>query len=351
MKNKTILIIEDNDDIRDNIAEILELSAYNVIQANNGKTGVERAIQDKPDLILCDIMMPELDGFGVLRILNHNPETMDIPFLFLTAKTEREDFRKGMGLGADDYITKPFDDVQLLDAIELRLKKIDRLKSVTNSSKNDIKALQTLVNISRGNEHLKDLLEQKETRTYHKKETIYEASKNPLFLYFINSGLVKISEFNDIGKELISKLYKEGEFFGFENIILDKVYTDCAVAMEDTEVVLIPKSEFQNNLFQDRDISARMIQLLANNSREKSSQLMELAYSSVRKKVANALLELHQVQGNPISILREDLAALTGTAKETVIRTLSDFKFEKIIDITSSDIYIINKNKLEEMPV
>ena len=122
--NKTrILIIEDNDDIRESATEILELADYEVMQANNGRTGVDLAIQHLPDLVLCDIMMPELDGYGVLYLLNKNPQTSTIPFIFLTAKAERLDMRKGMDMGADDYLTKPFDDVELLNAIESRLSK------------------------------------------------------------------------------------------------------------------------------------------------------------------------------------------------------------------------------------
>ncbi|HNF42741.1 MAG TPA: response regulator, partial [Ferruginibacter sp.] len=102
---KHLLLIEDNDEIRDNTAEILELAGYKVTTAENGKVGVEKAIQEKPDLIICDIMMPVLDGYGVLHLLNKNPELTGIPFIFLTAKAERSDLRKGMEMGADDYIT------------------------------------------------------------------------------------------------------------------------------------------------------------------------------------------------------------------------------------------------------
>src|SRR6187549_3194841 len=104
----TILIIDDHNDIRENIAEILTLAGYATLTAENGKKGVEIAIKEKPSLVICDIMMPELDGYGVLHLMRKNPETEDIPFIFLTAKTERADFRKGMEMGADDFITKPF---------------------------------------------------------------------------------------------------------------------------------------------------------------------------------------------------------------------------------------------------
>src|ERR1700733_15583379 len=125
---KKILLIEDNDDIRTNTAEILELSGYEVIMAENGKTGIEYAIEHKPDLIICDIMMPVLDGYGVLHAIHKNEAIKNTPFIFLTAKTERSDFRRGMELGADDYITKPFSGTELLNAVDGRLKKIDLLK-------------------------------------------------------------------------------------------------------------------------------------------------------------------------------------------------------------------------------
>ena len=120
---KKVLVIEDNTDIRENVVEILQLADFTVFEADNGKIGVELALKNLPDIILCDIMMPELDGYGVLYLLGKNPETAAIPFIFLTAKAEKVDLRKGMEMGADDYLTKPFDDIELLNAIESRLKK------------------------------------------------------------------------------------------------------------------------------------------------------------------------------------------------------------------------------------
>jgi len=111
---KKIILIEDNVEMRENTAEILELSNYKVFSAPNGKEGVKLVHKEKPDLIICDIMMPELDGYGVLHMLSKNPDTAVIPFIFLTAKAEKADYRKGMSMGADDYLTKPFDDMELL---------------------------------------------------------------------------------------------------------------------------------------------------------------------------------------------------------------------------------------------
>ena len=120
---KQILLIEDDKALRENTEELLELAGYSVNTAPNGKIGVNAAIEDVPDIIICDIMMPELDGYGVLQQLSNNEKTKQIPFIFLSAKTEHKEIRKGMDLGADDYLTKPFDEEDLISAIESRLAK------------------------------------------------------------------------------------------------------------------------------------------------------------------------------------------------------------------------------------
>ncbi len=125
---KRILLIEDDTILRENTAELLELSKYEVQTAENGKKGVQLTKEYLPDVIICDIMMPELDGFGVLEVLSQDPQTKSIPFIFLSAKTERKDIRKGIALGADAYLTKPFEENELIGAIESRLAKITILK-------------------------------------------------------------------------------------------------------------------------------------------------------------------------------------------------------------------------------
>lgn len=118
---KKILVIEDEPDMRRNLATVLRLEKYQPITAENGRVGVELVKREKPDLILCDVMMPELDGYGVLQALRENTDTALIPFIFLTAKGQKEDLRSGMNLGADDYLTKPVPKAELLKAIEARL--------------------------------------------------------------------------------------------------------------------------------------------------------------------------------------------------------------------------------------
>ncbi len=349
---KKILLIEDNKDVRENTAEILSLAQYSIVTAKNGKEGVELALQEKPDLIICDIMMPVLDGHGVLHMLSKNEETSGIPFIFLTAKAERSDFRKGMEMGADDYLTKPFDDVELLNAIESRLKKNEILKK--EFTKN-LEGISSFINEAKGIDSLKKLSEERDVRTYKKKEDIYKEGSYPKGIYFISKGKVKTYQANELGKELITGLHNEGDFFGYISILQDEKYTNSATALEDSEIYMLPKEDFFSLLYKNTEISRKFIEILSDNLRENEMQLVKLAYNSVRKRVAEALIKLsdkYKKEGDQkfsMNISREDLANLVGTATETVIRTLSDFKEEQFIQISGSSITILNHDKLAKL--
>lgn len=345
---KKILVIEDNTEIRENLEELLELSGYAVESAPNGKVGIQKVHANRPDLVLCDIMMPELDGFSVLRILDKQPATSDIPFIFLTAKAEKEDFRKGMNLGADDYITKPFDDIELLDAIELRLKKSERIKSTNDGS---LDGLQAFINEAKGNEAFQRLSEERELRTFRKKEIIFQEGDLPRRLYFIARGKVKIYKTNEDGKELIIQVLDAGHFIGYTALLKEEEYSTSAAAMEESEISFIPREDFLLLLHGNRDFSAQFVKMLTSNVIEQEEKLLSLAYNSIRKRVAEALIELYQrQQAEQISILRDDLAGMVGTAKESVIRTLTDFKNEGYLQIENGVITITDIGALLKMP-
>ena len=344
---KKILVIEDNVEVRENLCEILELASYQTYQAENGKVGVQSAKDNAPDLILCDVMMPELDGFGVLRILNRDPQLMYIPFMFLTAKAEKSDFRKGMGLGADDYITKPFDEVELLDAIEMRLKKSEQLAAIANTEQ----GVRSFFSEAKADQALHELSENKEKRNYEKKSTIYKEHQFPNYLFFIIHGSVKTTQINDAGKELILQVYGPGDFIGLVPLLQNSAYLDSAICREDTEVLLIPVDDFRLVMFNDRDFSAKFIQMLASHASHTESQLIDLAFSSVRKKVAQAILAFANKEKTlELNIAREDLAAMAGTARESVIRTLTDFKNDGIIRIDGGTLTIVDIDRLTELP-
>lgn len=348
---KKILLIEDNIDVRENTAEILLLAQYEVTTAVNGKEGVALAQTEKPDLIICDIMMPVLDGHGVLHMLSKNEATSSIPFIFLTAKAERSDFRKGMEMGADDYLTKPFDDIELLSAIEARLKKNEILKK--EFSKN-MDGISHFLDEARGIESLKKLSEDRDVRLYHKKDEIYKEGNFPKGIYFVNKGKVKTFQTNDSGKELITELHKEGEFFGFLSLLKNEPYTNSAAVLEDSEIFMIPKDDFFALIHKNAEVSRKFIEMLSDNLAEKEKQLLALAYNSVRKRVAEALVGLSDKYKEKdktfeMSVSREDLANMVGTATETVIRTLSDFKDEKFISIAGGKITILDYERLKNL--
>ncbi len=343
-----VLLIEDNIEVRENTEEILTLAGYEVLTAANGRQGVEAAQNNKPDIIICDIMMPELDGYGVLHILSKKPETAAIPFIFLTAKTEKTDIRKGMNLGADDYLTKPFDDTDLLNAIEARMRKTTMQQKHYEAS---AEGLESFIHDARRTLNLADLCKDKKVKAVKKKTEIFAEGDTPLYVYFLKSGHLKTYKVNTDGKEFITNLYNTGDFFGFEPILDNSAYQESAIAMQDSELIAIPRYDFLTMLETQRDVSASFITLLCKKVAEKEKQLLNLAYNSIRQRTAEAVLKVARLHdpAKPIQISRDDLAKIVGTASESVIRVLSDFKDENLIEIDGGKIRIINQAKLEKV--
>lgn len=347
MDNKHILVIEDNMEVRENLEEILELYGYSVDTAEDGTVGVEKALTNPPDLILCDVMMPKLDGFGVLNILSKKSKTADIPFIFLTAKAEKSDFRRGMNLGADDYITKPFYKDELLAVLETRLHKSERIKKRFDRTE---QGLTAFINEARGYEELQKLSAERKTKAFKRREVLFEEGDYPRYLYFVNYGKIKVFKTNDDGKEYIVNICKEGDFFGHVDLIKNSRYSESAAALEESAVSLIPKEDFLTLLNANRDVASQLIKMLADNISEKEEQLLHLAYNSVRKRVADAVILLNQKADKPeINILRDDLARIVGTAKESVIRMLTEFKEDAYIDIVNGTIIVKDENKLKNL--
>jgi CRP-like cAMP-binding protein len=350
---KKILLIEDDKVVRENTAELLELANYKVITANNGKIGLVEVKKHMPDLIICDIMMPELNGFGVLQILSKDITTKHIPFIFLSAKTEHKDVRKGMNLGADDYITKPFDESELFSAIESRLAKVAILKenfeiqSTDEINKNFEEPIKNL-------EQLKKYFnENVEGFSYQTNETIYQQGDNSNYLFLIKQGVVKTYKIDEQGKELITGLHKENDFFGLTSFSHNIPYQEFATAIENTQLLRLSKSDLKQVLADNPNLTLELVDFLTDNVSDFKNQLLQMAYSSVRKKTANTILQFSEkMKKRPnenVKISRSDLASIAGIATETFIRTLSDFKKDGIIDFKGSNIEIIDLNKLKKM--
>ena len=350
---KKILVIEDNDEVRENIAEILELANYKVVTAENGKIGTATALKEIPDLIICDIMMPVLDGYGVLHLLNQHTETYGIPFIFLTAKSEKSDFRKGMELGADDYITKPFDGIELMKAVEIRLNKADSVKKHLSKDKGD--EVHSFIENAKKTGNLSLTSNERELYDYAKKQMIYTEGQRPKAVYYIKSGKVKIYKTNEDGKELITGILTAGDFAGYIYALENINYKETAQVLEDAEIMVIPKDDFLTLVSADAQVAKQFIKLVTRNVLEREQSLLSLAYNSLRKKVAYQIIVLldkfRDSSGKKeIRLSRENLAQAAGIATESLIRTLSDFKAEKLIDIQGGTITILNEEKLRALP-
>lgn len=341
----TILVIEDNCEMMANVVGILELAHYNVITAANGRLGVTSALQFNPDLIICDVMMPELDGFGLLHLLRKERATSNIPLIFLTAKAERTDVRKGMNLGADDYIIKPFDGLELLNAVEMRLRRRELLNVSLEAGSDGI---DSCFAAARCLKEFKKLTDKRIVKRYKRREFIYLEGQLPNELYFVKSGRIKTFKTSRDGKELILGLHGPHEFIGFVPLIENRESGEGAVAVADSELYTIPKEEFLTILYSKRDIASKFIRLLADSLNSAEERLVELAYHSVRQRVASALVRIYDQYDLParsnvcIAISRKDLSNLIGTATESLNRTLLDFKDEGLVELKDDGILIIN---------
>ncbi len=348
---KKILLIEDDTILRENTAELLELAGYEVRTATNGKKGIQATREYLPDVIVCDIMMPELDGYGVLEALYQDERTKGIPFIFLSAKTERGDIRKGMDLGADDYLTKPFEEGELLGAIQSRLAKVDILRDVGSKEGERVEnpdcGMKTI-------HELKNFIDDNgKEYEFGNGEVIYREGAYSNTLFLVLKGVVKTHKLDETGKELITQIYKPDDFFGITSFTKNVPCREYATTMEKTHLVGINISELRTVLEDNGDLALELMQLLAENLSEAKEQLLEMAYGSVRKKTASTILKFAEKlqkdsEGN-FHILRSDLASVAGMATETLIRTLSAFKKEGLIRIEDRNIKILDFDKLNRM--
>jgi DNA-binding response OmpR family regulator len=342
----TILLIEDDAVLRENTAELLELANYKVVTAPNGRIGIEKALQENPNIIVCDIMMPEVDGYGVLEALAQDKTTQHIPFIFLSAKTEHKEIRKGMNMGADDYLTKPFDEEELISAVESRLAKAEILANdhaqKTSGNQDNVRNLN----------ELKNFFDDKgEVNTYQKGTAIYTEGDRSNFIFLILKGVVKTHQMDESGKELITTLYKADDFLGFSSFEENVPYQESATAVENTELAAISKLALKTILEENKKVSLELMNVLNDNLTEIKKQLLQMAYSSVKRKTAQTILQfvkvLNKNTSENIKISRGDLASVAGIATESLIRTLSNFKKEGLLEIEGRTIRILDIEGLE----
>ena len=339
---KTVLLIENDIVFREYITEILELANYIIITAEDGKKGIEMAKTSIPDIIICDILMPRLDGFDVLQIISKIPILEHIPFIFLTGKIDYTDLRKGMNLGADDYLIKPFKETELLNAIESRLKRAEAFEHQISNRNSDI-LVENIKNID-------DFLLNKTIFSFKKNETIYCKGNQSNHLFLINKGQVKTYKINEDGKEFITGYFTNNQYFGYSSFIKHVSHFENSKAITNVKLYKINKDEIDIIIKSNPKILYEFIDILADNLIDTKEQLILLAYSSVRKKTARTLLNILQKtslkEAREINISRSDLANSIGIGYETLIRTLHDFKEEKLIKENKRGLKIIDKNEL-----
>lgn len=339
---KKILLIKEDKAVRKSTAEILELADYDVTTAINGRVGIEKAITWKPDLVVSDVSMSVLDGYGVLQILRKDENLKKTPFIFMSSKNDHSDVRKGMDLGANDYLTLPCDESELLSAIEARLKVMEPFNEA-----NDVLSLfEDHKNIKLRN--LYRLFLRKKKYKFKKGSFIYCEGNNSNHLFYLLEGKVKSFKINEYGKELIISIIKGKNLFGITSLTGNKSYRENALALEDSTVIKITKGEFLKLVEANPKLSVQLFNLLIDKVENLKSHLIHLIYDSVRKKIAKILLELYEENtSDVIEISRGDLANMVGIAKETLIRTLSELREEKIIKTNRRTIKIIDIEKLK----
>jgi CheY-like chemotaxis protein/CRP-like cAMP-binding protein len=343
--NQTILIIDDIQDVRENIGELLELSGYHVLQASEGYEGIRKAKQHQPDLILCDIMMPGMDGYGVAEILARQEETNHIPLIYLTAKAEPSDFKKGLQKGATDYITKPFESDELIKSISLRIRQHQQQKPTdlgevewqnwmaylhSESPLDNQGAPLTILNLTAD-------------------ETLFEQDDQALWVYFLQEGSIRWESTDAGGRTVCHHLSRPGEFLGWSPGFHLGAYSHSAIALSTSRVVRLSAKQLRDTLLSNPGMALIWGQAQLKASQMVVEDMMAMLYGNARENVARVLLRFAEFKGGQwtVNMPRETLAKSIGIAYETVIRTLSQFKAEGLVMAKGRRITIYDKAQLE----
>lgn len=342
-----ILLIEDDQILRENTKEILELAGHRTYTAEDGEKGIQLASKFKIDLILCDIIMPKRDGYSVLKELTYNPRTQHIPFIFLTAKTDIKDIRLGMNLGADDYITKPFDEYDLLESINSRLAKHALLLGKS-------KYIPPVRISIKNTEELRNyFLEHGEKIRFAKNELVYRQDQTANYVYLVTKGIIKTLNIDEYGKELITGIYHKNDFFGVYSFNKRVRYPEQALVIEKAKLLRIPMKVLLDIFKGNPEFTLKWAEDLSQNVIELKEHLLQTAYASVMKKTVNTILDFSEKlqfdKAELSKISRGDLANMAGISKESFIRCLSTLKQERLIKINGKNIEVLDLNKLKRI--
>ena len=330
----------------------LEQAQYSVATASNIKGFFKKSRLQPPHLVLWDLAEPAISSKDIIGILDSNSFLKQVPFIFLSRKDLCDQL---MGTTSAMFATStngPLTSTAFINIIKETLTQFDisKVNDPAMATSYQEKEGECFTHIS-----VADFAKHRNIEHYKKKQVIYTEGNHPVKLFYIEKGKVKIIKTNDDGKELTVGLYSEGDFVGYTALMEGTNYKDTAQAIEESEVAVIPKEEFEELIQTNGQAAQVFIRLLAQNFSEKEEQLIGLAYNSLRKRVADALITIQhkfcKASQAPFSmhVSREDLANIAGTATESLIRTLSDFKNEKLIKIKDGNIIIPDPGKLQRI--
>ncbi|MCF8716448.1 response regulator [Joostella atrarenae] len=332
-----ILLIEDDKMLRENTVELLKLSKkYKVFSADNGLSGIEMAKEIQPDIILCDIMMNPIDGYKVYNELKSDLKTSQIPFVFISAKGEYKDIRFGMNLGADDYLTKPYTEEDLNEAIDQRLKKVKRIKKDLKRNQFLRKNIDT-IDLFKKNAHLK---------VFKKDSVVYDDLTNTNNLYLIKSGLIKSYQLDTTGKILGLYLFKSNDYIGnfSMNNKTKSIGGNKSVCIQDTVVYCLSTQKLSELIDSSPSIGKAIIDFLTRYIYNIQNQFLPIIYGNSRSKTLTTLHRLKKILTDEntkfIDLPRHDIANFAGMSTETLIRTLKILEKERVITLDKKKIYI-----------
>ena len=348
--NKIILVVDDEKDIVELVAYNLEREGYQIAKAYDGHQALRYIRENQPDLVILDLMLPGISGLEICRLIRKKPETEGLPIIMLTAKSDSVDKIMGLEIGADDYLTKPFNEEDLLNAIESRLAKTSILhdqrmnKPIVDEKDGDLHTLNDLKNFV--DDHGKEF-------HFKKGEIIFQQGKNSNYIFLLKKGIVKTHKIDENGKELTTSLLKEDDLFGYASLLQNITYQESATAVENCDLAGIIKEELKNVLQKNHKVTLELFELLSDNLSEMKEQLLQMAYGSVRKKTAATILQfaekMNPKKQDQIKISRNDLASVAGIATESLIRTLSHFNKEGLIEINGRNIKILDLASLKQI--
>ena len=309
-----ILVIEDENSVRENILDLLEAESFEILAAANGKIGIDLAVSQVPDLILCDLMMPNIDGYEVLKKLNLQAATATIPFIFLTARTAKADVRKGMNLGADDYVTKPFTRLELLNAIISRLeKKTDDLKYISKKPKHSAHFLPELQVIK--SSLLRTLAKRKLREFQVHYQPIVDASSGSIIAA---ESLVRwqSSELGLISPaELIPLAESTGLIIPIGEWLIENVCNQTKIWQDAGYKDFYSTINISINQLIQPDFVSKILGLLAENDLHPSSLELEITEGMIENDMNTAINRMQELQSHGLKLAIDDF----GTGRSSLI--------------------------------